>query len=106
MRHRRAGLQILAQALEKRMPDFACRRLRAIFDLGEQLRFDPDAAMGNLLGVRPRLADQWLKFLAQFFGPGFVEAMIDLAGIDQVLALTSREIEAIPFAAVEREAGN
>jgi hypothetical protein len=42
-----ASLQILTQAFEKWMPHFAFRRLRPVFDLGQQGRFDPHATMRN-----------------------------------------------------------
>ena len=40
---RRQPSQVLAQTLEERMPDLPRRRLRAVLDLGQELRFDPDA---------------------------------------------------------------
>jgi len=35
-----------------------------------------------------------------------VEAVIDLAGIDQVIALAAADIDAVPVVSVERKAGN
>jgi hypothetical protein len=42
-------------------------------------------------------ADQRREPLSQLCGLGFVEAMVDLAGIDQVIALAPAEIDAVPF---------
>jgi hypothetical protein len=39
------GPQIISQALEDRMAHLALGRRRPVFDLGEQGRLDPDAAM-------------------------------------------------------------
>jgi len=56
-----AFLQVLPQALEKRMPHLPRSRLGAIFDLGEQLGLDPDAAMGNPFAIGLGLPDQRLE---------------------------------------------
>jgi hypothetical protein len=47
------------------MPDFTLRGLRAVFDLGQQLRLHPDALVRDALGVGLGLADQRLQPLAQ-----------------------------------------
>ena len=60
----------------------------------------------DLLCVGLRLADQRREPLAQFGGRSLVEAVVDLAGVDQVLALAAADIDAVPFVAVEREAGD
>jgi hypothetical protein len=44
--------------------------------------------------------------VAQLGGGGLVEAVVDLAGIDQVLSLAPAQIDAIPVITVEREAGD
>jgi hypothetical protein len=43
------------------MPHLPRSKLGAIFDLGEQLGLDPDAAMRDLLGVGLSLSDQRLE---------------------------------------------
>jgi hypothetical protein len=43
--------QVLPQAFEERMPDFALGGFRAVFDLGQQLRLHPDALVRDALGV-------------------------------------------------------
>ena len=88
------------------MPHLALGRFRAVLDLGQQLRLDPDALVRDPLGVGLGLADQRRQALAQIGGGCLVEAVVDLAGVDQVLALAAAEIDAVPFVAVEREAGD
>jgi hypothetical protein len=83
------------------MPDFTLRGLRAVFDLGQQLRLHPDALVCDPLGVGLRLADRWRQPLLQIGGGGLVEAVVDLAGVDQVLALAAADMEAVPVVAVE-----
>ncbi|KMS30280.1 hypothetical protein FE79_15045, partial [Staphylococcus aureus] len=39
-------------------------------------------------------------------GGDLVEAMVDLAGVDQVVAFPPAKVDAVPFALVEREAGD
>src|SRR5215204_5311984 len=50
-----------------------------------------------------RLADQRCQPPAQFGRRGVIEAVVDLACIDQILALAAPDIQAVPFAALERE---
>ena len=88
------------------MPHLSLGRLRAVLDLGRELRFDPDALVRDPLGVGLRLPDQRRQALAQVGGRCLVEAVVDLAGIDQVVALAAADIDAVPFVAVEREAGD
>jgi hypothetical protein len=66
--------KILPQALEERMADFAFSRLCAVFDLGEQRRLDPNAAVCDLFGVWLRFADQWLQPRLQVLRRGGIEA--------------------------------
>src|ERR1700759_1118286 len=79
---------------------------RAVFNLGQKLGLDPDAAMGNFLGIRLGPADQRLKFFAQGSGRCFIETVIDLAGVDESLALAAAKIDAVPLAFIESEAGD
>lgn len=55
---RKTSLQIFPQAPVERMPHFALVGFCAVFDLGEQLGLNPDAAVRDLLRVGLRLADQ------------------------------------------------
>jgi hypothetical protein len=87
--------KILPQALEERMADFAFRRLCAVFDLGEQRRLDPNAAVCDLFGVWLRFADQWLQPRLQVLCRGGIEAVVDLAGAEQLLALLAADVEPI-----------
>jgi len=50
--------QILPDSLEERVPQFALGRLGAVFDLGAELRLDPDRLVCDLPGVGLALADQ------------------------------------------------
>jgi hypothetical protein len=65
----------------------ALGRFGAVFELRVELRLDPDGAMRDLFGVGLGFADQRLQPRLQLSRRGLVEAEIDLAGIDQVLAL-------------------
>ena len=80
-------LKILAQPAEERVPDLSFRRLRPVLDLGQQLRLDPDALVRDPLRERLRLPDQRRQALLQVGGRDLVEAVVDLAGVDQVVAL-------------------
>lgn len=89
------------------MPDLALRRLRPVFDLGKQPGLDPDALVRDPLGVGLCLPDQRLEALLQVGRGGLVETVVDLAGVDQVIALAAPEVvDAVPFALFEREAGD
>jgi hypothetical protein len=86
--------------------DLPRRRLRAVLDLGKELGLDPDALVRDPLRERLRLPDKRLQTLAQVGGRDLVEAVVDLAGVDQVVALSPFDVEAVPLRAVEREAGD
>jgi hypothetical protein len=73
------------------MPDLALGRLRTILDLGEQLRLDPDATVGDALAVRLSFTDQRRKTSAERLRALSVEAVINLAGIIQIGALAPAE---------------
>lgn len=76
-------------------------RLRAILGLGEQLWFDPDALMCDPLRVRLRLPDQRHQFLLEVSGGRLVKSVVDLARIDQIVAVAAIDIDAVPFSLVE-----
>jgi hypothetical protein len=99
-------LYVVSQPFEKRVPDFALRRFRSILDLRKQLWFDPDASVRDLLRVGLRLADQRRQSLPQFGGRRLIEAVIDLARVDQIVAFPPAEVDAVPLVAVESEAGD
>jgi hypothetical protein len=73
-------LQILAQPLEERMPYLSLGRLGSVLDLGEELWLDPDALVGDALGVGLGLSDQRRQRLLQARGGCLVETVVDLAG--------------------------
>ena len=77
---------VFAQTEIKGMPHLPFGRLGAVLDLGEKLRFHPYAAMGDPLGVRPCFADERRQALAQIGSRLGVEAVVHLAGIDEVPA--------------------
>ena len=85
------------------MADFSLCRLRTVLDLREQLGFDPDAPVCDALGVRLCFPDQGLQSLLQIGGGSLVEAMVDLARVDEILALAPADIDAVPLPLVERE---
>jgi hypothetical protein len=99
-------LEILTQSFEKRMADLAFGRFRPVLDLGQELGLDPYAAVGDLLGVGLCLPDQRLEPRLKVLGRCRIEAVVDLSGVNQLVALAPRQIQAIPVGAVEREAGD
>jgi hypothetical protein len=62
--------------------------------------------MRDLFCVGLCLADQRFQPRLQLGGRRFIEAVVDLAGIDQALALQPAEIDAIELVRFEREAGD
>lgn len=68
------------------MPHLALGRLCPVLDLSEQLWLDPDALVRDAPSVRLRFPDQRRQALAQLGGRGLVEAMVDLASVEQVAA--------------------
>jgi hypothetical protein len=73
------------------MPDLAFGGFHAVLDPGEQLRLDPDALVRDALRIGLCLPDQRRQALAQLGGRGLVEAVVDLAGIDEIAALAACE---------------
>src|SRR5450631_753083 len=88
------------------MTYLALGRLRPVFDLRQQRRLDPDSPMGDFLGIGLRCPDQRLQPRLQILRRCGVKAVVDLAGVDQLFALLSSEIKAVPLVAVEREPGD
>ena len=100
----RRSSRILPQALEEGMADLSLGRFGAVFDLGVELRLHPDALVRDPLSVGLGFADQRREALAQLRGGVLVEAVVDLAGIDQVIAFAATDIDAVPVVAVECKA--
>jgi len=69
------------------MAHLSLGRLGAVFDFREQFGLDPDALMSDSLGVGLGFTDQGREALTQLGGGSFVETVVDLAGIDQVVTL-------------------
>jgi hypothetical protein len=88
------------------MTHLSLRGLGAVLDLRQKLGFDPDALVRDALGVGLGFADQRCKTLAKICRRLLVEAVVDLAGIDQVAAFTAADIDAVPLVAIEREPGD
>ncbi len=88
------------------MSDLSLGGLRAVLDFSQQLWFDPDALVRNTLRESLRLPDQRLQTLLQVGGRGFIKFMVDFAGVDQVVALATADVEAVPLRAVKRKAGD
>ena len=86
------------------MPQFALGRLGAVFDLGAEMRLDPDCLVRDLFGVGLAVADQRRQAFAQRRCRGLIETMVDLTGIDQVLAPVTADVDAVPLGAVDLEA--
>src|ERR1700760_2175623 len=88
------------------MPDFAFGGFSAVFDLGEQFGLDPNSAMCDFFCERLSFADQRFKSFAQYLCRGLVEAVVDLAGINELLAFAAAQINAFPFAFFQSESCN
>ena len=83
----RRGSLALPKTFEERVADFAFGRLGSVLDLGEKLRFYPDPPLRDPLGIGLRLPDQRLQPLLQVGDRSLVEPVVDLTGIDELLAL-------------------
>jgi hypothetical protein len=46
------------------------------------------------------------RHLPKVCGRGLVEAVVDLAGVDEVASLAAADVEPVPFRAVQRDAGD
>src|ERR1700730_470504 len=88
------------------MPDLSLGGLRAVLDLGKELGLDPDALVRDPFRIGLRLADKRLKTLPQVRGRDLVEAVVDLAGIDEVFALAPADVQPVPLSPIEGEAGD
>jgi hypothetical protein len=69
---------------------------------GQQRRLYPNSPVRDLLGIGLVFSDQRLHSQLQILGGCRVKAMIDLAGIDQVVALPPSKVEPFKFAAIKR----
>jgi hypothetical protein len=83
------------------MANFPFRRFRPILDLGEQLGLDPDAAVGDALAERLGCADQRRETGAERLRALGDEAVVGLAGINQIGALASADVQPVPLVAIE-----
>ena len=54
------------------------------------------------VGLRP--SDQRIQPRLQVRGRGLVETVVDLAGVDEIVALAATDVDAVPLALVECEA--
>jgi hypothetical protein len=98
--------EVLAQLFEEGVPHFSLGRLRPVLDLGQQLRFDPDALVSDLLRERLRLPNQRRQTLLQVGRRDLVEAVVDLPCVDEFVALPTADVEAVPLGIIKREAGD
>lgn len=91
---------------EERMTHLSLWRLCTVLDLGEKLRLDPNALVHDALGVRSGFSDRRLQPFLQVAGLHLVKSMIDLAGIDQIVAVAPANVDAVLFVSIECEAGD
>jgi hypothetical protein len=98
------GSQVLPNALEHRVPDLAFGGLGPVFDLRKQRWLNPYAPVRNLLAVRLFFANQRLEPRLQVFGRHLVKAVVDLAGINQVVALEPSDVQPVEFVRLEGKA--
>jgi hypothetical protein len=68
-----------------------------ILDLGQKPGFNPDALMAHALGIGPGPSYERFKPLLQIGGRDLVEAVVDFAGIDQIVALAPADVEPVPL---------
>jgi hypothetical protein len=97
--------QILPETFEERVPYFAFSRFRPVIDFSQKLRFYPDAAVRDLLGLGLRLSDERRQSLAQIRSRRLIKPVIDLAGVNKVFAFVPAYIDAVPFVAIECKSG-
>jgi len=64
----------------------------------------PKCLVGDPLGVGLGFSDQRRQALAQLGERLLVEAVVDHAGMDQIIALATADIDAVPVVAIERKA--
>src|SRR5207249_3269953 len=81
-------------------------RLRAIFDFGAKLGFNPDALVADAFGIGLGLPDEGFKPLLRVGSRDLVEAVVDFAGVDQILALAPADVESVPLRTIECKTGN
>ena len=77
------------------MTDLSFGRLGAVLDLRQQLGLDPDPLVRDPLAVGLGLADQRREALAKIRGRLLIEAVVNLAGVDEVAALAAADIDAV-----------
>src|SRR6478735_2251557 len=92
--------QILAHAAINWMPDLSFGRLHAVFNLGEELWFNPDSFVSDSLAVRLASADEGCRPFAQIGSRVLFEAIIDLACVNKIIALAPSKVDAVPVIAV------
>ena len=88
------------------MPDLSLGRHCAILDLGQKLGFNPNALVADALGIGLGPSDEGFKPLLQIGGRDLVEAVVDFAGLDQIVALAPANVEPVPLRTIECETGN
>src|SRR5689334_5365166 len=93
--------EVFSKPLEERVPDLPFCRLRAVLDLGFQPGLDPDIFVGDPLRECLRLPDERLQPPPELGGRGLVKTVVDLAGVDEIVALAPTDVEAVPLGAVE-----
>jgi hypothetical protein len=86
------SLQVLPQAAEERMADLSFRRLRAVLDFGQQFRLNPNSLARDVFGVGLRLPDERFQSFLQFGGRNFVEAVVYLACVDEIVSLAPADV--------------
>jgi hypothetical protein len=72
----------------------------------QKLGFNPDVLVTDALGIGLGPSDEWFKPLLQIGGRDLVEAVVNFAGVDQIVALAPADVEPIPLRTIECETGN
>ncbi len=88
------------------MPNLPFCGLRSVLDFGFQLWLDPDAFVRDPLREGLRFPGERLQPPPELRGRGLVEAVVDLARVDEIVALPPADVKAVPLGAVEGEAGD
>jgi hypothetical protein len=98
--------KIFPETLEKRVADLSVGRLRPVLYFGKQFGLHPNALVRDPLTVRLSFPDQRREPSAKIGGRVFVESMVDLAGIDEIISLAAAEIDALSIIAIKCKASD
>jgi hypothetical protein len=91
---RRSASICARRSQDSASPDLSLRRLRAVLNFRQKLGLDPNPLVCDPLGVGLRLTDEGLQSFLQVGGRDLVEVMINLACVDQIVAVAATDVSA------------